>query len=56
MMFEVLTSEGSIGISGLEYGLPSLIRAPDTLRNLTMAIKPFLSPIESWSHVVLIPG
>ena len=29
-----MMSEGSVGISGLKYGLPLLARAPDILRNL----------------------
>ena len=43
-MFEVSTSEGRVGISGLKEGFLLLIRAPDTLRNLVVASKPFSEP------------
>ena len=44
VMYEVLTSGGSVSISGLEYGLPLLVRAPNTLRNLAVASRPLSEP------------
>ena len=44
MIYNVSTSEGSVSMSGFEWGLPLLIRAPKTLRNLAVAIKPFSDP------------
>ena len=43
VMNEVSTSEGSVSISGLEYGFLLLIRAPNILRNLAVASRVIVS-------------